>query len=226
MPDWFPHSLTEAVVFAPLRIAFLVVVLVVLRVILHKLIDRVVRRAVQGNSRFRLAEKLGQSPLAAARRQQRLTALGSLAKSVLTVVLLVVGAAMVLAEMGFNVTTLIAGTSIIGVSLAFGLQNVIKDLVSGVFMLVEDQMGLGDVVELQQAGLSGGGVVEAIGLRVTQLRLEDGTVSYVRNGEVTRVLNYSQGGPGQLPAAADETPADEPSEVDPKVSPDEPADRR
>lgn len=206
MPSWFPHTLAEAVVFAPLKIGFLVVVLVSVRVIIHKVLDRVVRRAVRGYSRFRLAEKLTQIGVASARREQRLTALSSLAKSVITVVLLIIGAVMVLAELGFNVTTLIAGTSVIGITLGFGLQNVIKDLVSGIFMLIEDQLGLGDVVDLLQAGLAGGGVVEAIGLRVTQLRLADGTVAYIRNGEITRILNYSQGGPGVLPSEATDDP--------------------
>jgi moderate conductance mechanosensitive channel len=72
----------------------------------------------------------------------------------------------------------------------------VKDLVSGVFMLVEDQLGVGDYVDMDMAS----GVVEAIGLRVTELRGKDGTVWYVRNGEVLRVGNFSQGGPGEPPA--------------------------
>lgn len=212
MPSWFPHNLAEAAVFTPLRIVFLVIVLVLARVITHRLVDRVVRRAVQGYSAFRLAEKLTLfrhgNGSATVRREQRLTALGSLAKSTVTVLLLIIGVVMVLAELGFNVTSVIAGTSIVGVTLAFGMQNVVKDLVSGVFMLVEDQLGTGDVVDMQQAGVNGGGTVEAIGLRVSQLRRSDGTVVYVRNGEITRVLNYSQGGPGVLPGDEVEEPPD------------------
>jgi len=175
---------------------------VLVRLALRSLINRFVRRAVaQRSGRFSLTERIVRSsPRALERRRQRLEALGSLAKSVITVVLLVIGVVMVLAELGFNVTTLVAGTSLVGVTLAFGLQNVTKDLISGVFMLVEDQLGVGDVIEMQQPGLAGGGTVEAIGLRVTQVRLKDGTVGYIRNGEVTRVLNYSQGGPGRLPS--------------------------
>ena len=218
MPSWFPRNLAEAAVFVPLRIVFLIIVLVLVRVITHRLLDRVVRRAVQGYSAFRLTEKLthlqpGQGG-ANVRREQRLTALGSLAKSVITVLLLIIGVVMVLAELGFNVTSLIAGTSIVGVSLAFGMQNVIKDLVSGVFMLVEDQLGTGDVVDMQQPGVNGGGTVEAIGLRVSQLRTSDGTVVYVRNGEITRVLNYSQGGPGVLPIDRTDEPADDESDAE------------
>ncbi len=212
MPAWFPATLAETVVFTPIRILFLLVVLGVARFVIHRLIDRVVRRSTvqPGESRFKLTERIIRvTPLGAKRREQRLQALGSLAKSVTTVVLLIILVVMVLAELGFNVTSLIAGTSLVGVTLAFGLQNVIKDLVSGVFMLVEDQLGIGDVVDMQQAGVAGGGSVEAVGLRVTQLRLDDGTVAYVRNGEITRILNYSQGGPGRLPAV------DEPDDIPP-----------
>jgi moderate conductance mechanosensitive channel len=75
----------------------------------------------------------------------------------------------------------------------------VKDLVSGIFMLVEDQLGVGDYVDMDMAS----GVVEAVGLRVTELRGKDGTVWYVRNGEVLRVGNFSQGGPGMPPAEAE-----------------------
>ena len=84
----------------------------------------------------------------------------------------------------------VAGTSVVAVTLAFGLQSIVKDLVSGVFMLVEDQFGVGDYVDMEKAS----GVVEGIGLRVTELRGDDGTVWYVRNGEVLRLGNFSQGG--------------------------------
>jgi small conductance mechanosensitive channel len=130
------------------------------------------------------------------RRKQRLEALGSLAGSALTFVIFLVAILMILAEMGFNITTLVAGTSVVAVTLAFGMQSIVKDLVSGVFMLVEDQLGVGDYVDMEKAS----GVVEGIGLRVTELRDKDDTVWYVRNGEIVRVGNYSQGGPGEPPA--------------------------
>jgi small conductance mechanosensitive channel len=100
---------------------------------------------------------------------------------------------MILDELGFNITTIVAGTSIVAVTLAFGLQSIVKDLFSGVFMLVEDQLGVGDYVDMEQAS----GTVEAVGLRITQLRDDQGNVWYVRNGEVVRVGNFSQGGSGR-----------------------------
>ena len=106
-------------------------------------------------------------------------------------VVLLVALVMVLAELGFNVTTIVAGTSVVAAAIAFGTQSIIKDLLAGIFMLVEDQLGVGDFVDMQLAS----GTVEEIGLRVTQLRADDGTVWYVRNGEVLRLANFSKGGP-------------------------------
>ena len=137
--------------------------------------------------------------MSAERRKQRLEALGSLARSAVTFVIFLVAILMILAELGFNITTIVAGTSVVAVTLAFGLQSIVKDLVSGVFMLVEDQFGVGDYVDMEKAA----GVVEGIGLRVTELRGDDGTVWYVRNGEVLRLGNFSQGGPGRPPAEAE-----------------------
>jgi len=141
--------------------------------------------------------------VSAERRKQRLEALGSLAYSAVTFVIFLVAILMILAEMGFNITTIVAGTSVTAVTLAFGLQSIVKDLVSGVFMLVEDQLGVGDYVDMEKAS----GVVEAIGLRVTELRDKDSTVWYVRNGEIVRLGNYSQGGPGEPPPDAEPEPA-------------------
>ena len=130
--------------------------------------------------------------------------------STVTFVIIIVTALMILAELGFNITTIVAGTSVVAVTIAFGVQSIVKDLVSGIFLLVEDQLGVGDFVDMERAS----GVVEAIGLRVTQLRADDGTVWYVRNGEVLRVGNFSQGGPGRPPAT--EAP---PADVTPPATP-------
>ena len=209
MPDWFPKDFAEVVVFAPLRIAFLIIVAFVVRYVAHRLIDRTIRKSINATprQRNRAIEALTvPARLPAERRAQRIQALGSLTKSVTTVVILVITVIMILTELGFNVTTIIAGTSLIGVTLAFGLQNIVKDFLSGVFMLIEDQLGVGDFVDMEKAS----GTVEEIGLRVTQLRDDDGTVWYVRNGEVLRVGNYSQGGPGRPPEPAE---ADQPDEA-------------
>ena len=196
MPDWFPDNLPEVLLFTPLRILFLVVVTVLARLALHRLIDRAVSRAIGAHPKlkFRAAQALvDATSLPAERRSQRIAALGSLARSAVTFILFVLAGLMILAELGFNITTIVAGGSIVAVTVAFGVQSIVKDLVSGVFMLFEDQLGVGDFVDMEKAS----GVVQGIGLRVTQLRDDDGTRWYVRNGEVLRVGNFSQGGPGR-----------------------------
>ena len=195
MPDWFPDGLTPAVLVA-LRIAFLVVAALVVRYVLHRVINRALNRATGSHRRIKL--RAAQALLEATtppeeRRAARILALGSLARSATTLAVFAVTLLMVFDELGFDITSIIAGTSIVAVTVAFGLQNVVKDLVSGLLMLVEDQLGVGDYVDLDKAS----GTVEAIGLRITQLRDDNGNVWYVRNGEVVRVGNYSQGGTGR-----------------------------
>ena len=96
---------------------------------------------------------------------------------------------LVLGEIGFQLGPFIAGAGIVGVALGFGAQNLVKDFLSGIFMILEDQYGVGDVIDLGEVT----GTVESVGLRVTRLRDVNGTVWYVRNGEVLRVGNRSQG---------------------------------
>jgi small conductance mechanosensitive channel len=115
--------------------------------------------------------------------------MASVLKSVATGVILTVSFVMVLAEIGLNIAPIIASAGIVGVALGFGAQTLVKDFLSGLFMILEDQYGVGDVVDLGEAG----GTVEAVGLRVTRIRDASGVVWYVRNGEVLRVGNRSQG---------------------------------
>ena len=204
MPDWLPDNLATLVVFKPIRIILLIIAAFVLRRVLHGLINRSVRQAVERpwTLRNQMAQKLIEATtLSAERRKQRIEALGSLACSAVTFVIFLVAILMILAELGFNITTIVAGTSVIAITLAFGLQSIVKDLVSGVFMLVEDQLGVGDYVDMEKAT----GVVVGVGLRVTELRDNDGIAWYVRNGEILRIGNYSQGGPGQPPIEAEPT---------------------
>jgi moderate conductance mechanosensitive channel len=95
---------------------------------------------------------------------------------------------MIIDELGYNVAPLIASAGIVGLALGFGAQNLVKDYLAGIFMIIEDQYGVGDVVDLGEAN----GTVEAVSLRVTRVRDVNGTVWYVRNGEILRVGNQSQ----------------------------------
>lgn len=196
MPEWLQTIVGNIVVVRTGRILFLVVLAIVTRLIIHKVINHSVERAVRKPAKLRATVVLeNASGLPAERRTQRLRALGSLANSIITVVILLITVVAVLSELGFNVTTIVAGTSVVAAAIAFGTQSIVKDLMSGVFMLVEDQLGVGDYVDMQLAT----GTVEEIGLRITSLRADDGTLWHVRNGEVLRLANFSKGGPHRPP---------------------------
>lgn len=126
--------------------------------------------------------------LAERRRQQRAGTISTVLQSALAVVLVMVVGVMALQMLGLNVTPLIASAGIVGVALGFGAQSLVKDLLAGMFMLIEDQYGVGDIVDLGEAT----GTVEEVGLRSTRLRSLDGTVWYVPNGEILRVGNMTQ----------------------------------
>ena len=164
----------------PLAILVIVIGAVIVRWVLAKAIDRVVRRAEQ-------------SPLPGNRhtfnrRAQRAKGLGSLLKSITTTVVFAIAFVMVLSELGINVAPILASAGVLGLAIGFGAQNLVKDFLSGVMMMIEDQYGVGDAVDLGEAI----GTVENVGLRVTRVRDVDGTVWYVRNGEILRVGNQSQ----------------------------------
>ena len=180
----------------PLKLAALLVLAVVVRYLVHRIIDRLVMRAARTEPPERLlgsrrAAKvvLGGTGIYSERRALRATTLGSLLKSIVTAVISVIVVVMALDILGYPIGPLLASAGIAGIALGFGAQNLVKDFLSGIFMLLEDQYGVGDVIDMGEAT----GTVEAVGLRVTRLRSVDGTVWYVRNGEVIRVGNSSHG---------------------------------
>ena len=101
----------------------------------------------------------------------------------------VIAVMLVLSELGIDLAPLLASAGIAGLAIGFGAQNLVKDFIAGMFMLLEDQYGVGDNVDLGQAS----GTVEAVGLRITTIRDVQGIVWYIRNGEIARVGNKSQG---------------------------------
>ncbi|HQZ84907.1 MAG TPA: mechanosensitive ion channel family protein, partial [Actinomycetota bacterium] len=123
------------------------------------------------------------------RRAQRAHAIGSLLRSVVTAIAAGIGLLMILPMLGINVGPLLASAGVLGVALGFGAQNLIKDYLSGIFIVLEDQYGVGDLVDLGSVV----GTVEEVTLRVTRLRDQTGVVWYVRNGEILTVANRSQG---------------------------------
>ncbi|OYP17556.1 mechanosensitive ion channel family protein [Streptomyces sp. FBKL.4005] len=171
-----------------LQILLIVVVAVALRAVVRraitKLIDRMNRtvQAVDGTA-------LGGLLVNAERRRQRAAAIGSVLRSVASFLILGTAALMVLSTFQINLAPLLASAGVAGVAIGFGARNLVTDFLSGVFMILEDQYGVGDVID---AGVATGEVIE-VGLRVTKLRGDSGEIWYVRNGEVKRIGNLSQG---------------------------------
>jgi small conductance mechanosensitive channel len=110
-------------------------------------------------------------------------------RSVASFAIFTVAGLLILGEVGLNLAPFLAGAGIVGIALGFGAQSLVKDFLSGLFILVEDQFGVGDIVDLEQGTA---GTVEAVSLRTTRLRAVDGTVWHVPNGEIRRVGNKSQ----------------------------------
>lgn len=187
-------SAADWLIARPLSILALLVIGFVVRWLLHRLIGRLARRATAGTVSGILAKSkvphlvLEATPEAIERRQQRAETMASLLKSVATAVVFTIVLFMVIAQLGYNIAPLIASAGIIGVALGFGAQSLVKDFLSGIFMILEDQYGVGDVVNVGTTT----GTIEAVGLRVTRLRDVTGTIWYVRNGEILAVGNMSQ----------------------------------
>ncbi|MGN5378704.1 mechanosensitive ion channel protein MscS [Streptomyces sp. MUSC 14] len=171
-----------------LQILLIVVIAVALRAVVRraitKLIDRMARtaQAVDGTA-------LGGLLVNTERRRQRSAAIGSVLRSVASFLIMGTAALMVLSTFKINLAPLLASAGVAGVAIGFGARNLVTDFLSGVFMILEDQYGVGDVID---AGVATGEVIE-VGLRVTKLRGSDGEIWYVRNGEVKRIGNLSQG---------------------------------
>ncbi|MCF2536839.1 MULTISPECIES: mechanosensitive ion channel family protein [Streptomyces] len=171
-----------------LRVLLIVVIAAILRVFVRraitKLIDRMSRTAsaVDGTA-------LGGLLVNAERRRQRSQAIGSVLRSVASFLIIGTAALMVLGTFEINLAPLLASAGVAGVAIGFGARNLVTDFLSGVFMILEDQYGVGDTID---AGVASGEVIE-VGLRVTKLRGEGGEIWYVRNGEVKRIGNLSQG---------------------------------
>ena len=125
-----------------------------------------------------------------ARQKERARTTGTVLSSTLNSIVWIIALAMLMGEFGFNLGPLIASAGVIGVALGLGAQTIVRDVLSGIFMLVEDQYGVGDSVEV----LDVKGTVEKVGLRITTVRDSNGTLWYLRNGEILKVGNLSQSG--------------------------------
>jgi moderate conductance mechanosensitive channel len=187
--SWLVEAVATYVTF--FRVIGVIAAGFIARIIIRIVIKRVVNQVVTGVKKAHNVDdtrELTASPVEALRAVQRTRTLGSVFNNTTTWIIVSVVVILVLSELGFSVTALVASAGIIGAALGFGAQSIVKDVLNGLFMVFEDQLGVGDVVDLGVAS----GVVERVGIRVTEIRDVSGTLWYVRNGEILRVGNQTQ----------------------------------
>jgi small conductance mechanosensitive channel len=173
-----------------IRIAFIVLGALIARAVFRSATSRIIARVVDGVTvpTDGTAPKQRTSTVnAQARIVQRTRTLGAVLGTLTNWVLGVVAAVLVLSELGFEVTAIVAGAGILGAGLALGAQDIVRDFLNGVFMVFEDQIGIGDKVDVGDAK----GVVEEVTIRITKIRDAQGTLWFVRNGQIQRVASKS-----------------------------------
>jgi small-conductance mechanosensitive channel len=179
----------------PIRIVVILVGAVIVSRLGKRGVDRLLATVGGGAVQRRLESAaalapaaLRESTQAAERSGQRIDALGSVLRSCVAVVVYAIALLLILSEFGISLAPLLAGAGIVGLAVGFGAQSLVKDFFTGVFILLEDQFAVGDIVDLGEAT----GVVENVSLRTTRLRSVDGVVWHIPNGEILRVGNMSQ----------------------------------
>ncbi len=169
-----------------LRILFVLLIAVLIRIIAHRLINRITARVAQGGGNGKTDAA---HALLGERRRQRAKALGSILRNAASVLIFGIAAVTIAGDLGLNLAPVLASAGVLGLAIGFGAQSLVRDFLSGIFMLLEDQYGVGDVIDAGDAT----GTVEAVSLRVTRLRDVNGVVWHVRNGTINRIGNESQG---------------------------------
>ena len=168
-----------------LQILLVLLVAVVIRMLAIRLIKKITTHAAEaGNGKADTAHVL-----VGERRRQRATALGSVLGNAASVIIYGIAAVTIAGDLGLNLAPVLASAGVLGLAIGFGSQSLVRDFLSGIFMLLEDQYGVGDVIDAGDAT----GTVEAVSLRVTRLRDINGVVWHIRNGTINRIGNESQG---------------------------------
>ncbi len=194
------------VLFAkPAQILLILLIAVIVRRLVNRSIRRLVANASEGHiNRFaglrtrtpsRIWDVVETPPAVRERRSQRAETVGSLLRSTTTFLVFGIAIVLILGELGINLAPIVASAGIVGVAVGFGAQNLVRDFLTGIFMILEDQYGVGDVIDVgpPSASVPITGTVEAVSLRITRLRDVNGVVWHVRNGEIVRVGNMSLG---------------------------------
>ena len=174
-----------------LRIAFVLLLAVLLRLAARRLIGRLTMRASAGHGRAGLeaADDGSRRVAFGDRRSQRATALASVLSNAASVTIFTVAGVIILGDLGLNLAPVLASAGVLGIAIGFGAQNLVKDFLAGIFMLLEDQYGVGDVVDIDTVT----GTVEAVSLRLTRVRDVNGVVWHIRNGTIKRAGNTTHG---------------------------------
>lgn len=176
------RRLRELHLLTPLRVLIIVLVALLLSYVVRKVVTRTIRGIQRAHER--VAYRVDHE-----RVDQRRKTVTTVLTSTLVGLIWITAVITVLGEVGVNLGAFVATATIIGGALAFGAQTLVRDLIAGFFMIAEDQLGVGDVVDLGTAV----GTVERVSLRVTRVRDDDGRVWYLPNGQISRVANFSQG---------------------------------
>jgi len=186
---------TDVLLAKPAQILLIVAVAWVANHLIRRAIRRFTERIANPGAQERIRRLRRRAPDAlqshgpqSLRSAARATTLSFVLRSATSAIVWTIAGAMILAELGVSLGPLIAGAGIAGVALGFGAQSLVKDFISGTFMLIEDQYGVGDIIDAGEAS----GTVEAVSLRTTRLRDVNGTVWYIPNGNIMRVGNMSQ----------------------------------
>ena len=182
-------SLTNFIAEWSTLISILVILVsaIVLKLALGTASKRIVKTIVSGVQRVKQDERMD-AVLAEQRLTQRTKTIASVLDNFATWAIAITALVMTLSELGINVGALIAVSTVLGAAIGFGAQSLVKDILSGIFIVFEDQYGVGDWVEIGSVS----GEVERVGLRVTEVRDIHGTLWFVRNGEIIQVGNASQ----------------------------------
>ncbi|MBT1017911.1 mechanosensitive ion channel family protein [Canibacter sp. lx-72] len=160
----------------------------VLRILIQRGVNKIVR-GVKRSQATDSTQEISTSSVVRERAIQRTRTLGAVGRSIVTWVVGIIAVVLIAREFGIDLTAILASAGFVGAALAFGAQSIVKDLLNGIFMVFEDQLGVGDWVTIGNIE----GTVEDLGVRITQVRGLDGTLWFVRNGEILQLGNSSQG---------------------------------
>lgn len=162
-----------------IRILVIIAIAVAVYFVLRHLIPVLIKRTVTQRMKGGFEEEI----------KQRSDTLSSLLTRIALGIVVILALVTILPEFGINITAMLAGLGVIGIAVGFGAQTLIRDYLSGIFILLEDQYDVGDVVRI--AGIAG--LVEEVGLRRTVLRDLDGIVHSISNGEIKTASNFTRG---------------------------------